>query len=65
MSENKGTALMDPMTVPAAAKELGKSKVTLYRWIDEGKILHIKFGGILFIPVSEVERLNKEVTTVL
>ncbi|GAJ05882.1 unnamed protein product, partial [marine sediment metagenome] len=28
--------------------------------IDAGEILHINFGGILFIPKSEVERLNRE-----
>ena len=46
------------ITVPQAAKELGKPKVTLYRWIDSNKLIAIKFGGILFIPKSEIERLR-------
>jgi len=48
------------VTVPEAAKRLGKPKMTLYRWIDANKILWLRFGGILFIPVSEVERLKEK-----
>lgn len=50
----------DLVTVPEAAKQLGRPKMTLYRWIDTKKIVSIKLGGILFIPVSEVERLRNE-----
>lgn len=50
----------DLMTVPRAAKALGRPKMTLYRWVDAGKIISIRLGGILFIPKSEVERLNKK-----
>ncbi len=48
------------MTVRQAAKQIGVHFTTIYRWIDAGEILHINFGGILFIPKSEVERLNRE-----
>jgi len=48
------------VTVPEAAKRLGRPKMTLYRWIDANKILWLRFGGILFIPVSEVERLKEK-----
>jgi len=48
----------DIVTVPEAAKRLGKPKMTVYRWIDAGKIVCFKLGGILFIPVTEIERLN-------
>lgn len=47
------------VTVPAAALQLGKPKMTLYRWIHAGKIISIEFGGILFIPKNEVERIKK------
>lgn len=50
----------DLMTVPKAARALGRPKMTLYRWIDANKILWTKLGGILFIPKSEIERLNRE-----
>jgi len=50
----------DFITVPKAAKELGKPKVTLYRWIDANKLIAVTFGGILFVPKSEVERLRKK-----
>lgn len=52
----------DVATVPEAAKKLGKPKVTLYRWIEADKILYVRFGGILFIPTSEIERLKKTET---
>jgi excisionase family DNA binding protein len=48
------------LTVPEAAKRLGKPKMTLYRWIDANKINWVRFGGVLFIPVSEIERLKNE-----
>jgi len=47
------------VTVPEAAKSLGKFKQTLYRWIEADKLIAITFGGILFVPKSEVERLSK------
>ena len=50
----------DIVTVPEAAKQLGKPKMTLYRWIDAGKVVCFKLGGILFIPVTEIDRLNKK-----
>ncbi|GAI83698.1 unnamed protein product [marine sediment metagenome] len=48
----------DFVTVPEAAKQIGKPKVTLYRWIEANKLIAVTFGGILFIPKSEVERLK-------
>jgi len=48
------------LTVPKAAEYLGKPKMTLYRWIDANKISWLKFGGILFIPMSEVERIKNK-----
>ena len=48
------------VTVPEAAKQLGKPKMTLYRWIEADKLIAVTFGGILFIPKSEVGRLNRE-----
>ena len=50
----------DFVTVPKAAKQLGKPKVTLYRWIEANKLIAVTFGGILFVPMSEIERLRKE-----
>jgi len=50
----------DFMTVRQAAKQIGVHFTTVYRWIDAGTILSINFGGILFIPKSEIERLKNE-----
>ncbi len=48
----------DFITVRQAAKQIGVHFTTIYRWIDAGTILTINFGGILFVPRSEVERLK-------
>ncbi len=47
------------LSVPKAAKQLGKPKVTLYRWIEANKLIAVTFGGILFVPKSELERIKK------
>jgi excisionase family DNA binding protein len=49
---------MDFLTVPKAAKVLGRHKQTLYRWIAKGELITINIGGILFVPRSEIERLK-------
>jgi len=48
----------DLMSVQDTAKELGRHRYQIYRWIDSGKIVAIKLGGVLFVPKSEVERLK-------
>ena len=50
----------DLMSVQDAAKALNRPRYTIYRWIEGGKIIGLRFGGILFVPVSEVERLKNE-----
>lgn len=50
----------DLVTVPAAARKLGLHKTTLYRWWKAKRIYLVELGGILFVPTSEVERLQKE-----
>ncbi len=50
----------DLVSVAKAAEALGRPRLTIYRWIEKGKIHGIRLGGILFIPKSEVERLKKE-----
>ncbi len=49
----------DFVTVPEAAKQMGRPKMTLYRWIAANRLIAITFGGILFVPKSEIERLQK------
>ena len=52
----------DLVSVPQAAKLLNRPKITLYRWIEKGKVVAIQLGGVLFIPKREVERLQNEET---
>ncbi len=53
----------DLLSVGKAAKALGQHRTTVYRWVEAGKIVAIKLGGILFIPKSEIERLKNEQAT--
>lgn len=48
----------DVVSIQDAAKELKVARLTIYRWIKASKIISIKFGGFLFIPKSEIERLQ-------
>ena len=50
----------DILSVSEAAKSLGVTRVTLYRWIDKGKIQSLMFGCYRAIPRSEVDRLKQE-----
>ena len=50
----------DLMRVEEAAKILGKHKATIYRWHEAGQIVGVRFGGILFIPTSEIDRLKAQ-----
>ena len=50
----------DLMSVGRAAKVLNMPRLKLYRWISAGKVVYIKLGGILFVPRSEVERLQNK-----
>jgi len=50
----------DVLTVAAAAEEIGIHHATLYRWAEAGKVAFVRFGSIMFIPVTEVERLRNE-----
>ena len=61
---NEAKEAKELYTVPETAKELGEFPMTLYRWIDADKLIAVKLGGILFVPVSEIKRLkNQKATT--
>lgn len=48
----------DLMRVGQAASELGRPPLTIYRWVEKGRMLAVKFDGILYVPRSEVERIK-------
>lgn len=50
----------DLASVAQVAKELGKTRLTIYRWVERGKIISIKLGGIIYIPKTEIGRLRDE-----
>lgn len=43
-----------------AANAIGVHFTTIYRWVQKREIVYVTFGGSIFIPVLEVERLKKE-----
>lgn len=50
---------MKTLTVKEAAKEVKRTKKTIYRWIDEGflkNIIRVRDGYL--IPESEIERIK-------
>lgn len=44
-------------SVNDAAKAIGIGRVTLYKWIDEGKLESIRVGGRRLIKVDSVRKL--------
>jgi len=44
-------------TVKKTASYLNVNKITVYKWIKNGKIGFIKFGKSVRIPKSEIEKL--------
>ena len=46
--------------VREAAIEVGVHFTTLYRWIKAGEVAFVAFGGTVFVPFIEVERLKRE-----
>ena len=51
-------ATSDLLSVQQAADLLNRPKVTLYRWLALGKVLGVRFGGVLYVPRSEIERIK-------
>jgi len=49
----------DVLSVREAAKEIGVHFTTLYRWVEAGEAIFISFGGNIFIPMLEIERLKR------
>lgn len=50
----------DVLSVNAAALAIGVRNVTLYRWTQSGKASYVNFGGVMWIPYTEVLRLKQE-----
>lgn len=48
----------DFITIPEMAKKMKRPKMTLYRWVKSGKLIAVEFGGIKFVPVTELKRLD-------
>ena len=48
----------EKVTVKVAAKALGLSDKTIYRYIEKGVLSRIKEGRRIYIPVSEVRNLR-------
>lgn len=49
---------MELLTVPEAAKRIGKEKATIYLAIRKGELKAEQKYGLWLIPISEIERYN-------
>jgi excisionase family DNA binding protein len=54
----------DLTNVTDAATQLHVSRMTIYRWAKQGKILAVKFSKSTFIPKSEIQRLKERLNKV-
>jgi len=52
--------LTDILSLNEARESLNIGRMTLWRWIHDGKITCVKVGGRNMILKSEVERINRE-----
>lgn len=43
------------MTVAEASRRLSKTRITVERWVNNGKLSHTKFAGKTFVLASSVE----------
>ncbi|MBI2874668.1 MAG: helix-turn-helix domain-containing protein [Firmicutes bacterium] len=48
------------MSVPEAARRLGVSNSTLWRWLKEGKIRGLKVGSLRKIRVEDLSQVVRE-----
>ena len=59
-SEVKTLQPGDVLSARDAAREIGVHYTTVYRWVQSGDIVYVTFGGSIFIPVLEAERIKRE-----
>lgn len=51
-------SVQDALSYKDAAKELGITTMTLWRWVRDKKVIAVQLGRYKFIPKSEIERLK-------
>ena len=47
------------MSVEEAAEIVGRSRATVWRWIQDGKVSTVKTSNRTYVPSSEVEKFKK------
>lgn len=47
-------------TETEAAKTLAVNRITIWRWIKDGRLNAQRVGGVVFIPKDEVKLVKKE-----
>ena len=52
-------SVQDALSYKEAAKKLGITTMTLWRWVRDKKIIAVQLGRYKFIPKSEIERLKR------
>lgn len=60
MAAQKRLELRDFMNQTTAAEMLGVSRMTIWKWLKNGKIQAVIVAGLRMIPRAEVERVKRE-----
>ncbi len=50
----------DLYSVAEVAEIFKKPRMAIYRWIKSGRIISVRFGGISYIPRTEVDRMQAD-----
>lgn len=48
---------VDYYKVPEVAKELRVPRGSVYRWIAQGDMPHVRIGGLILIPRTSIEKM--------
>jgi len=46
-------------TIDQSSTLLNKTRMTIYRWLKDERIIGIRIGGKTFIPQAEIDRILK------
>ncbi|MBA7594290.1 hypothetical protein ES703_01229 [subsurface metagenome] len=58
--EKAMTADSNLVNLSEAARRLGITNVTMWRWIKKGKVAPVRFLGLPYLTLDQVESLKKE-----
>jgi len=49
----------DLLTVEQFAQQIKRPRITIYRWIEKGKITAVEIGKTIYIPTTELDKVKE------